>query len=262
MGKHISLCGRDTETLEKILRVKNPASPGQPETYRDRVVVKPWGYEFLAFENEHVAVWFLHIHPDHSTSMHCHPAKKTSLVLLSGEALLNTFLRRYQLSGPDAVIIDRGVFHSTKSLSSDGIDLLEVETPPRKTDLVRLSDEYGRQHSGYEGLSDMKRENLEPYGHFFLEEKAHGQRERAGACDVRVERYESPESFRAEFEPRFGEFFCACAGTIIDVDGRTVLEVGDAQDGELLDSFKELHIREPLVVIRVSPMMPGGEVGR
>ena len=36
------------------------------------IVKKPWGYEYLCYENEDVAVWFLHIEYNQKTSMHCH----------------------------------------------------------------------------------------------------------------------------------------------------------------------------------------------
>ena len=29
--------------------------------YKNVIVDKPWGYEYLAYENEHVGLWFLHI---------------------------------------------------------------------------------------------------------------------------------------------------------------------------------------------------------
>ena len=45
------------------------------DNYDINVVKKPWGYEYLAYENEHVALWFLHIKHTHSTSLHCHPKK-------------------------------------------------------------------------------------------------------------------------------------------------------------------------------------------
>ena len=55
-------------------------------SYRTKVVKKPWGYEYLAYENDHVGLWFLHIEKNQQTSMHCHPKKTTGLVLLEGEA--------------------------------------------------------------------------------------------------------------------------------------------------------------------------------
>ena len=48
--------------------------------------------------------------------------------------------------------LPRGLFHSTKALS-DQLLLLEVETPKDKHDLVRLSDNYGREFKPYEDES-------------------------------------------------------------------------------------------------------------
>ncbi len=46
-------------------------------------------YEYLVFQNESVAVWLLHIKGGAATSLHCHPKKKTGIILLSGEALVS-----------------------------------------------------------------------------------------------------------------------------------------------------------------------------
>jgi mannose-6-phosphate isomerase-like protein (cupin superfamily) len=55
-------------------------------SYESTIVKKPWGYEYMVYENEDASVWFLYIAPGQSTSMHCHPKKTTGLVLLDGEA--------------------------------------------------------------------------------------------------------------------------------------------------------------------------------
>ena len=54
--------------------------------YKSNIVKKPWGYEYLAYENNQVALWFLYIRHKEKTSMHCHPNKSTGLTLLDGEA--------------------------------------------------------------------------------------------------------------------------------------------------------------------------------
>jgi mannose-6-phosphate isomerase-like protein (cupin superfamily) len=168
--KRIAPSEKDMAQLQGILRGRGVVQEAQPEHYQDRVVVKPWGYEFLLFENASVAAWFLHIGRDHSTSMHCHPNKMTSLTLLGGRALCNTFHHRNFLSAGDSVIIEPGAFHSTKALSPEGISLLEVETPPAKLDLVRLEDAYGRERSGYEGCDQMTVDNLADFAYFHLAE--------------------------------------------------------------------------------------------
>jgi len=52
------------------------AQPSDALHYYNAIVKKPWGYEYLAFENEHVAIWILHIIRKRKTSMHCHPRKR------------------------------------------------------------------------------------------------------------------------------------------------------------------------------------------
>ena len=49
-----------------------------PFDYSKVIVKKPWGYEYLVFENEFVAIWMLHIVRKRKTSMHCHQKKRTS----------------------------------------------------------------------------------------------------------------------------------------------------------------------------------------
>jgi len=128
--------------------------------FKNQIVVKPWGYEYLVYENEDVGLWFLHINHEHSTSLHCHPKKTTGLVLLDGDAELS-FLSDSRLLKPlDKVMIRRGLFHSTKSLSPNGTNLFEIETPKDKHDLVRLNDVYGRESKPYENSVVMEKENL------------------------------------------------------------------------------------------------------
>ena len=140
MVKQVGVVQKDLLSLQRLSKFRDVVESAQPQDYRNMVVLKPWGYEYLIFENEYVAVWFLHINHGHSTSMHCHPQKKTSLILLSGNALCNTFERRNYLNALDAIIVEKCVFHSTKAISDDGIDLIEIETPPDKTDFIRIND--------------------------------------------------------------------------------------------------------------------------
>lgn len=142
----------DTESAERCDVI--------PQTdYHDLIVKKPWGYEYLAFQNEHVAIWMLHIARTRRTSMHCHPRKKTGLALLSGHATFQHAAGAIELNPLDGVIIERGTFHLTEASSSlpiapaseNGIWVLEIESPPLKTDLVRMNDLYGRTGAAYEG---------------------------------------------------------------------------------------------------------------
>lgn len=151
-----------TTGKERRLLKGLPASPVtqklEQRNYQDAIVKKPWGYEYLVFENEHVAIWMLHIARTRMTSMHAHVNKKTSLVLFSGSACFSTFQGERMLDPLDSVVIDEGVFHSTKAhsalpiepLCESGIWVMEIESPPAKADLVRVKDAYGRRGQAYE----------------------------------------------------------------------------------------------------------------
>ena len=113
------------------------------------VVRKPWGYEYLAYENEHVALWILHIRAGERTSLHCHPTKSTGLVVVSGTAEINFIADSRIITAPGKQMIRRGLYHQTHAIT-DTI-MFEIETPVDKNDLVRLTDNYGRTATGYEG---------------------------------------------------------------------------------------------------------------
>jgi mannose-6-phosphate isomerase-like protein (cupin superfamily) len=118
------------------------------------IVPKPWGYEYLIFENDNIGIWWLHINSDEQTSLHCHPDKKTGLILLNGEAHLSFLNGSTKLLPLSKTMIWEGVFHSTKSMCQNGVDMLEVETPKDKLNLVRMEDEYGRSGTEYESSNN------------------------------------------------------------------------------------------------------------
>ena len=122
----------------------------ETSNYNTNIVKKPWGYEYLVYQNNDVALWFLYIEPGQSTSMHCHPKKTTGLVLLDGEAEVSFLADKRYLKSLDKVMIRRGLFHSTKAISDNGAFIFEIETPVDKHDLVRLNDLYGRESKPYE----------------------------------------------------------------------------------------------------------------
>jgi mannose-6-phosphate isomerase-like protein (cupin superfamily) len=84
----------------------------------NNIVKKPWGYEYLAYENEHVALWFLYISKDQRTSMHCHPSKTTGLVVLDGGAEISFLNNKFPMSPINKMMIRKGLFHSTQATDS------------------------------------------------------------------------------------------------------------------------------------------------
>lgn len=129
-----------------------PPPPLSQVDFSKKVVRKPWGYEYLMLQTPSTGTWFLHINSGDTTSFHCHVEKKTALVVLAGTVLCTTFSGEFTLKAGEAILFDKKVFHSTRALSPTGARLVEIETPPLKTDLVRYSDRYGRERKGYEQI--------------------------------------------------------------------------------------------------------------
>lgn len=119
--------------------------------YSKVVVRKPWGYEYLWYQNSSVAVWMLHLSAGCATSMHCHARKRTSLIVMSGAVQCSTFDERHRLDVGKGVVLEPCVFHSTQAVSEGGAFVMEVETPPLKGDLLRYRDNFGRAGKAYEG---------------------------------------------------------------------------------------------------------------
>lgn len=140
----------------KYLALRSIDTPPIKVDLSRMVVNKPWGHEYLLTSTPLVEVWHLFLDYSRSTSMHCHPNKKTALIVLEGRALFSYVNGSMELKPLDAVIIDSGVFHSTQATSKKGLKLIEVENPPMKHDLIRLEDKYGRTNVGYEGSEQMK----------------------------------------------------------------------------------------------------------
>lgn len=129
--------------------------------FKSVIVNKPWGHEYLMFSNPETEIWSLSLRHQRSTSMHCHPNKRTSLIIIDGRALFSTLNESWELLPMDTIVIDQGVFHSTQCISKEGLRLLEFESPPMKHDLLRLEDKYGRAQKGYEGAEGMTADSKE-----------------------------------------------------------------------------------------------------
>lgn len=122
------------------------------------LVKKPWGCEHIAYQNDVCCVGLLKIDYNQETSLHCHPNKKTGLIVVEGEVQIELgFYDTKILKAPSKIMIRPGLFHSTKCISKEGCIILEVENPVDKNDLIRFKDQYGREDKPYEGLEKMKK---------------------------------------------------------------------------------------------------------
>lgn len=243
---------KDTKIIDEIKSSRCISNNVQPDNYKNKVVLKPWGYEFLVFENDCIAVWLLYIKKDFSTSIHSHPTKKTSLILLSGSAMITTFSNRKYLKGGDALIIEKGVFHSTKAISDEGVFLLETETPPNKIDLMRLEDRYGRAMSGYEGILEMQSERLQDYNYFYFEE-SDGYEKHTYTTDkfvVSFEAYSNNNEFQRYFKTDERALYTSCRGKLTDGNNNVLLDIGDTQTTDVLSNAKGTNIAGKTVLLK------------
>lgn len=131
------------------------------DLHLDEIILKPWGLEYRSYVDDFLDVWQLQIGPGHATSMHNHPRKLTYLVCLDGNGVLSTLTGEIEIHTGDVVKIAKGAFHSTRNSSTvDRLDLIEVETPRNKYDLLRLRDGYQRVLLGYETESEIASSRL------------------------------------------------------------------------------------------------------
>ncbi len=218
--------------------------------YSKVIVRKPWGYEYLMYQNEHVAVWILYIKSGFQTSMHCHPSKKTSLVILSGTAVCSTLQSEHVCSAGDGLLIVKGVFHSTRSVSEEGIVLMEIETPVNKRDLIRLEDKYGRVGKGYESVNEMSF-NIQNYNYIsFIDSKIYyNVKKKFGMCSLFFAQFDNYGDLKRMFERESWGAISILKGKIVDDKGLIVLDVGDTIDIEQLHTSPNLSISDTVEVI-------------
>ena len=110
--------------------------------YDKKIVTKPWGYEYVAYrEKNKLAVTFLNIFKGKSTSLHCHPLKKTGFILLEGKAKIQLGLWKAETKiykAPSKLMIRTGLFHSVKAISTNSCSKRFLSNPDLPTHL-RLS---------------------------------------------------------------------------------------------------------------------------
>ena len=220
--------------------------------YDNRIVNKPWGYEYVVYWNSNnLSVTLLSIDYNKKTSLHCHPKKKSGFILVSGKALfqLGLWKKRSEVhSSPSKRMIARGLFHSIKSLSKNGLLALEFETPVNKNDLVRFKDDYGRQQKSYEGKKFTK--NI---GSKFIKFKKPKLRKKQIYKINNVKIFlEVHKNFKRLITNKRSTIFGILDGAIVDRYGRSVLSYGDIIRTNDLKTLSEVFkIKKHLSVVKV-----------
>ena len=221
--------------------------------YDNRVVYKPWGYEYTIYRNlNHLAVTLLKINHNKSTSLHCHPNKKTGFILISGRALIQLGLWKSTAeyySAPSKLMIRTGLFHSTKAVSKNGVFALEFESPVDKNDLVRFKDDYGRETRPYEGKKFTKKIQSN-FIKFKKPQLDKNQTYKMGKVEISLEVH---KNFKKLVNKKNSVIFAILDGKIIDKQGKNVLSYGDIiKTGTLKKLSEVFKIKKHLTVLSVS----------
>jgi rfaE bifunctional protein nucleotidyltransferase chain/domain len=123
--------------------------------YIGKINDKPWGKEYLSFQNKHIGIWILTINKDQETSLHCHFKKDTILMPISGTFKINLHNSYLQLGIFESIYVPRNTFHGIHSYVDNSV-LMEIEIYTEdieytdKNDLLRIKDIYDRDKYKYE----------------------------------------------------------------------------------------------------------------
>lgn len=229
MIRHLLISDKDKEQLSKT--VWDPQSQEDDFFDYSKVLIqKPWGHEYLLYRTPDVAVWVLNIKQGYKTSLHCHPNKKTSLAVLSGNAECSTLQDTHTLRVGDGFLIDKGVFHSTAALSPEGVMVIETETPTNKKDLVRAFDAYGRVGKGYENSSCYT--DLDGAVHCNFHVNSYSMSRRVGEFELAIARYRDSYEFENRFYAMPADVVGILRGSLMDRSNQLVFDVGDVMNKE------------------------------
>ncbi|MBI4064648.1 MAG: hypothetical protein HY401_10170 [Elusimicrobia bacterium] len=259
MIKKIQLTVRDQQEMAN-LKVNPEDIKDDFLDYSKVVVKKPWGYEYLIFANGSIAVWILYLKNGAQTSMHSHPNKKTSLVVLEGRVGCSTVTDELERGPGEGLLIEKGVFHQTRAISPSGAFVMEIETPVNKRDLVRLKDQYGRERQGYE-KADQHSGNIQNYNYLSLnnvEVDSCNFKKRFGQCTLTFKSLSSAKETGEILELNADDVVSVLGGQLLDGNGHPVVEIGDTITVRDLKSATGLTFRgqaQFLIIKRLDSMI-------
>ena len=216
--------------------------------YSKKLVKKPWGNEYLVYENGIIAIWMLNIESNKNTSLHCHTKKKTGLILLEGALDVDLgFYDTKKLSAPDKVMLRSGLFHSSKSVNTKS-KVLEIETPIDKEDLVRFEDNYGRQEQPYEGnefISDLSKDEI-----LFKEPDNFNQEYQFKDSILKFERHYNCDNLISKSDDTI---FAIIKGGLFSSNSQVVLSPGDVVKTETVKKLSQVFkIKEYMDVLIIN----------
>ncbi len=242
---------RDDEALNKIDYTQESIQDDNYD-YSGVIVIKPWGYEYLLFENKNSAVWILHVNPESSTSMHCHPKKKTSLIVLQGSVVCSTLDEDYACGVGMGLIIEKGVFHQTKVISKEPAIVMEIETPVNKRDLVRLRDQYGREGKAYENEEfytfNNKNFNLIKFDERRSKYDNKKYFDRCSLNFIKVSEFAQAPQFEAASE---NGLLILLSEPLLSLDGSIIIDTGEVINARSLDEIRNYSIEKKREILQL-----------
>jgi len=200
-------------------------------------VIKPWGSEYTIYKNSVSSTKLLKIEKNKSTSLHCHPIKKTGFILIKGTVDVDLgFYNKKKLDSISRLMIRPGLFHATRNNHSETAVILEIETPIDKDDLVRFKDEYGRENKPYEGKNCM--ENLSLDDPVFEEPEMNDTRKyKVGNVTIILEKINDINALKNKDN---STTFAILDGGLESKNNLLVLSPGDIVSGETINKLSEV----------------------
>lgn len=240
-----NLCLKPNNAELKIIQnhiyIKNEKHPFVD--YKNSVCVKPWGHEFLIYQNKKIGIWFLKINEGHQTSLHCHFNKDTIIVVIKGAVKLELINNEIlNLNVMDKAFLPHYLFHSLGTFSAESY-ILEIEIYRNNTefsdknDLLRINDIYKRQNNNYESSISIDTENIkEKYEYFTLNNNLDEviKDVKFKVCEVNLSNID--------------EFIKNEAINII-LDGAIFQKMKYLGEGSIIDSFENLQFIEDKSII-------------
>lgn len=221
--------------------------------YDNNKILKPWGEEHVIFRNgNNLCITLLKIKKNFSTSLHCHPRKKTGFILLQGNADIQLGLYKNNIEkfkSPSKLMIRTGLFHSITSKTYPYLIALEFETPVEKNDLVRFDDKYGRELGTYEGKKSsvkLTKDDIKikkPIKNRCIIFKS----KKVTASLLCIKNLKNIQQFSKN------DIFATLSGKLCDKFNRNILAQGDIiKTGTLIKLSEKFKVREKLIFLRVS----------
>lgn len=220
--------------------------------YDNHKILKPWGQEHVIYrDKKNLCITLLRIKKNFSTSLHCHPNKKTGFILLHGNADIQLGLyetNTQKFNSPSKLMIRTGLFHSITSKTNPYLIALEFETPVAKDDLVRFDDKYGRQFKSY----DEGKESVKLSKNDFLIKKLKNnllifKSQKVIAKIIKLKNLRSFKKYNKN------DIFAVIEGSLYDKFNRKILSQADIiKTGTLTKLSEKFKIKKELILLKVS----------